>query len=145
MYKFINAWIFPDGSFQYTSQKSHMLALQEFNLQEKLYEKAKYIQFSDDELQKHYDFDIGYIAMKLGYIRVVSFDNQFAVQYLSTMSQEQIHSILKIAMEIQHTSKTIFQCYVVEEFQTNNSSFCRDLPSFRLELLKKTEQSSVFL
>ena len=139
MDKFINAWVFPDGSFQYTDQKSHMLALQEFGLQEKLYEKAKLIQFSEDELQKHYDFDIGYIAMKLGYVRVVSFNNQFAVQYLGTLSSVQTSTIIRIALEMQH-KQTTFSCYAIEEFQSGNTSFSSDLPSFKQELLKKTEQ-----
>lgn len=140
MDKFINAWVFPDGSSQYTNQKSHMLALQEFGLQEKLYEKAKLIQFSEDELQKHYDFDIGYIAMKLGYVRVVSFNNQFAVQYLGALSSVQTSAIMRIALEMQRKQTITFSCFALEEFQSGNTSFSSDLPSFKQELLKKTEQ-----
>ena len=139
MHKFINAWVFPDGTSKYTNQKSHMLALQELGLQEKLYEKAKIIQFSDYELQQHYDFDVGYIAMKLGYVRVTTFNDQFAVQYLGTLTINQINEIIKIALDIQQLLPTAFQCYVLEEFQTENMSFNTDFLNFKKELLNKAE------
>ena len=141
MDKFTNAWVFPNGDFQYTDQKSHILALQEFSMQEKLYEKSKFVQFSSTELQKNYDIDVCYIAMKLGYVRVISFSNQFAVQYLKSLSTEQAYSIVKLALEMQCKSTMTFSCYALEEVLSRNTTFSSDLPSFKQELLKKTAQN----
>lgn len=130
--KFNNAWIFPNGEIHYTHEQSHIIALQTFGLQENLYSKAKTIDFTESELRKHLNFDISYIAMKLGYIRITSFSDQFAVQHIGKIDEHMQNAILKAYYNLQQTYNVQFSCIAIEQFQTTSAVlFYNDLAGFK--------------
>lgn len=82
----------------------------------------KNIKFSSTEIKNHLDYDLRYKAFKCGYIRITSFQNQFAIEcILSNITNLQLN-ILNKYVKNTFDIKT-FKDFVIEDPMTFNTHF----------------------
>lgn len=79
---FYGAWILPNGDIHWTNNiLSHSKVIDELNIRSHLEQIRNSLQFSQIELDRHFNSDLSYIALKIGYIRITSFYNQIGIQF----------------------------------------------------------------
>lgn len=123
---FYGAWIDLDGSVFYTTEdESHSESLRSANLYEKLRRLGKKLSWSTDELQKHLNLDIVYIALKLGYVRITIYNQQFAMQCLNRISNIQKYKITDLHKEFSANldSTALFEYYLDDLYSSNSAKF----------------------
>lgn len=75
------AWITPEGQIHWTSNiDDHSRVIKELDIADKLKEEANHLQWTEHEKNMYFDKDLAYIAMRLGYIRVICFCNQIGIE-----------------------------------------------------------------
>ena len=81
-YQMYGAWICPDLSVHFTDNiQSHAKVIEELGIHNMLYDAAKNIQWSKSELNANCNTDLAMIALRLGYVRITTFKDQFNVEY----------------------------------------------------------------
>lgn len=114
--QFYGSWIDPNGNIVITSsEQSHIKVIRQLNLEDELLSASNDIVWSNDEILKCHNIDPCYIAFKLGYIRVTSFYNQFAIQLNKKPTITQIFAIEKFHKSLFNDN---IEKYVIEYFNT---------------------------
>ena len=93
---FKNAWITPDNNIFYIGSQSHDKFIDKLSIRQYLYTNSNTIKWSDTEINNHDNLDIVIIALKLGFIRITTYYNQFAVQIKTSITNEQENLIFDI-------------------------------------------------
>ena len=121
--KLEGAWICPDGKIHWTDNiQSHSKVINELGIKDQL-QKAIYL-LSSDEIKNHKDSDLAYIALKLGYIRIIYFQSEFSIQYGKIPFDElQITSILEVFDTFRNRTDQLITFFNAEQFEKNFYSF----------------------
>ena len=124
VYQMFGAWISPDGDILWTNNaNNHRLVIEQFKLREELEAKAEKLTYTEKEQIEHKNYDLPYIALKCGYVRITSCKNQIGVEMFKNIkrSSYQISAIVK----------------TVTNFFQNDAIIC-------LEIISETDTSSEF-
>lgn len=122
------AWIFPNGNVHYTSNiMSHSKVIDELNIRDELINQSKIIKFSDLEIKRHFNIDLSYIALKIGFIRISSFYNQLGIQFENDYSDIRFvkhkHIIINLCNEFCNKTKKIYNIsyenIIIEQLSSN--------------------------
>ena len=129
------AWICPDGKIHWTNNiQHHSKVIDELGIADKL--KNLPIIFAADEIKKHKNTDLAYIAMKIGYIRIVCSQQEFLIQYGKIpFNSDQILSIISVFNFFKSNCEPSIMFFGAEQFEEKFNSF--DNLNSLIQFLKK--------
>lgn len=124
------AWITPEGQIHWTSNADgHSEVIKELGIKDDLTTQAAKMHWSEHEKQMHFDKDLAYIAMKLGYIRVICFLSQIGIESgidCNEFTKKQIDSIYEIVGRYSNSKAHV----MFELFQQGKSKQFDDVTEF---------------
>ena len=90
-------WITPDNEAIWSKDSaSHRQLVSQQNIRNMLEEEAKHMIWAEKELEMHLDLDIGYIAMKYGFIRVICYKNQFGIECIGLIEPKLLSKLSEV-------------------------------------------------
>lgn len=118
--KLYGAWIFPNNKIYYTNViESHTKIINDLNIKSYLIDQSKQIKWTDDELKTFKKNDLSYVALKIGFIRILSFNTELAIE-----SIQNIYSRKTIILEAIKNIEKYKQCKF-SEFIIENPFTCK--------------------
>ena len=117
---FYGAWILPNGDIHWTNNiLSHSKVIDELNIRSYLEQIRNSLQFSQMELDRHFNCDLSYIALKIGYIRITSFYNQLGIQFENSMNDIRYiahkDALINVSSILIKKMASFQQCIIIEQ------------------------------
>lgn len=110
------AWITPTGEVHYTQNiQSHRHVIQEMHIEEFLRERSRQLQWDETEMRLGLHNDLAYVALRLGYIRVLVFNDQFAVETYGEFNQMATERLKTVCLHFKDTYGMRFNNFVAEK------------------------------
>lgn len=116
---FIGAWVSPIGDIYWTNNiQSHLVSIKNIGIDLYLKQIRDTLDWTLLESIMYRYNDLPYIAFKIGYIRISSYNNQIGIQYgKNTINLDQLNSIKIILNQIIIKSHQLSFTFVVEFFE----------------------------
>lgn len=118
------AWIFPDFHIVYTAQHSHIKSLSALGIVDEIAQCSSKFHWTKLQMKHHYDTDVAYIALRIGYVRVTCYGQDVGVQAYHNMHNLDYQMLAAIIECIQNIC-SVTTHIVYESLATNEyTEFC---------------------